>query len=142
MIQLITGTKGRGKTKILLEKVNTAINDAKGNIAYLDKSNKHMYELKRKIRLINVKSYLVDNSEEFLGFICGIISQDHDLEAIYIDSFLKISHLGCKDSKHLIPMFEKLSKISQMYKVEFVISISCSEDELPDTLKKYVAVSL
>ena len=142
MIQLITGTKGRGKTKILLEKVNTAINDAKGNIAYLDKSNKHMHELKRKIRLINVKSYLVDNSEEFLGFICGIISQDHDLEAIYIDSFLKISHLECKDSEHLIPMFDKLAKISDMYKVEFIISISCSEDELPDTLKKYVAVSL
>ena len=142
MIQLITGTKGRGKTKILLDKVNTAVYDAKGNIAYLDKSNKHMHELKRKIRLINVKSYLVDNSEEFLGFICGIISQDHDLEAIYIDSFLKISHLECKDSKHLIPMFEKLAKISDMYKVEFIISISCSEDELPDTLKKYVVVSL
>ena len=142
MIQLITGTKGRGKTKILLDKVNTAVYDAKGNIAYLDKSNKHMHELKRKILLINVKSYLVDNSEEFLGFICGIISQDHDLEAIYIDSFLKISHLECKDSKHLIPMFEKLAKISDMYKVEFIISISCSEDELPDTLKKYVVVLL
>ena len=67
MIQLITGTKGKGKTKILLDKVNSAVKEVKGTIVYLDKSNKHMYELSNKVRLIDVKSYLIENTDEFLG---------------------------------------------------------------------------
>ncbi|MFW5672267.1 MAG: twitching motility protein PilT, partial [Acetivibrio ethanolgignens] len=61
MIQIIAGEKGKGKTKILLEKVNTDIKTANGNVVYLDKSTKHMYELNNKVRLINVKDFLVSN---------------------------------------------------------------------------------
>ncbi|MDE6943124.1 MAG: twitching motility protein PilT, partial [Lachnospiraceae bacterium] len=80
MIQLIVGKKGKGKTKHLLDKVNAEIKDVEGNVVYLDKSRKHMFELNNKIRLIDVPDYLVSNSDEFIGFICGIISQDHDLQ--------------------------------------------------------------
>ena len=59
MIQLIVGAKGKGKTKILLDKVNTEIKEAHGSIVYLDKSTKHMYELNNKIRLIDVSGSLV-----------------------------------------------------------------------------------
>ena len=58
MVQLIVGNKGKGKTKQLLGKVNTEIKEISGNIVYLDKSPKHMYELNNKVRLINVKDYL------------------------------------------------------------------------------------
>ena len=84
MIEIISGEKGKGKTKELLNKVNTSITSATGNIVYLDKSQKHMYELNNKIRLINVNDFLIDNCDEFLGFICGVISQDHDLEEMYL----------------------------------------------------------
>ncbi|MFR8318609.1 MAG: twitching motility protein PilT, partial [Catenibacillus sp.] len=57
MIQIISGVKGKGKTKYLIQKVNDAVKGSKGNIIYLDKNNKHMYELSNKIRLINVKDY-------------------------------------------------------------------------------------
>ena len=61
MIEIISGEKGKGKTKELLNKVNTSITSATGNIVYLDKSQKHMYELNNKIRLINVNDFLIDN---------------------------------------------------------------------------------
>lgn len=67
--------------------VNKEVNDAKGNIVYLDKSMGHMYELNNKVRLINVLDYEIANADEFIGFIRGIVSQDHDLEQIYFDSF-------------------------------------------------------
>ena len=54
MVQLIVGKKGKGKTKHLLDKVNTAVKTASGNIVYLDKNAKNMYELNNRIRLINV----------------------------------------------------------------------------------------
>ena len=91
MVQLIVGKKGKGKTKQLLDKVNSEVQSVSGNIVYLDKSTKHMYELNNKIRLIDVSSYLITSPEEFLGFVCGIVSQDHDLQQMYFDSFLKIA---------------------------------------------------
>ena len=74
MVELIVGKKGKGKTKVLLDKVNSEIKTANGSIVYLDKSTKHMYELNNKIRLINVTEYPLKNSDEFVGFICGLIS--------------------------------------------------------------------
>ena len=83
MVQLIMGKKGKGKTKHLLDKVNSEIKTVNGSIVYLDKSSKHMYELNNKVRLIDCTNFPLKNSDEFVGFICGIVSQDHDLEQMY-----------------------------------------------------------
>lgn len=139
MIQIIAGEKGKGKTKILIDKVNTEIRTAKGSIVYLDKSNKHMYELSNKIRLINVRDYFIENQSEFIGFICGIVSCDHDLQAVYLDSFLKIAYA---DGDSIEKVVQKLEKISEQFQVNFVISISMNFDQLPESVKNYVIVSL
>ena len=139
MVQLIVGNKGKGKTKHLLDKVNTAIKDAQGNIVYLDKSTKHMFELNNKIRLIDVSDYLVTNSDEFIGFICGIISQDHDLQYMYFDSFLKIA---CVNESDISKIIEKLESISTKFSVDFVLSISVDEESLSEDLKSKVIISL
>ena len=139
MVQFIVGKKGKGKTKHLLDKVNTEIKDAEGNVVYLDKSRKHMFELNNKIRLIDVPDYLVSNSDEFIGFICGIISQDHDLQDMYLDSFLQIA---CLKDKEIGDTIDKLETISTKFHVNFVLSISVDESELPENLKSKVIVSL
>lgn len=139
MVQLIVGKKGKGKTKQLLDKVNAAIKAANGNIVYLDKSSKHMYELNNKVRLIDVSSFPIKNSDEFIGFICGIISQDHDLEEMYLDSFLKVAMLEGQDISDAVAKLEEIGKI---YEVTFTLSVSLDENELPDGLKDKVIVSL
>ncbi len=140
MIQLIVGGKGKGKTKHLLDKVNSAVKTANGNIVYLDKNSKHMYELKNKIRLINVSEYPLTSSDEFVGFICGIVSQDHDLEQMYLDCFLVIASIESHDDVE--PVIKKLEKISEQFDVDFIISMSVDESELSDDLKSKVIVSL
>lgn len=139
MVQIIAGEKGKGKTKHLLEKVNQAVETVNGNIVYLDKSSKHMYELNNKIRLINVSDYLITNCDEFMGFLCGIISQDHDLEEMYLDSFLTIAELEDKD---VCRALTKLEGIGEMFHVNFVVSISKNEADLPECAKDKVIVSL
>lgn len=139
MVQLIVGNKGKGKTKHLLEKVNLQVKETKGNIVYLDKSTKHMYELNNKVRLIDVSQYMITNHDEFVGFICGIVSQDHDLEQMFLDSFLKIA---CLVNEDITPVIEKLEKISQNYGIDFVLSVSMDESELPEALKSKIIVSL
>ncbi len=139
MVQIIAGRKGKGKTKHLLEKANGAIKTAKGSIVYLDKSSKHMYELSNKIRLINVNEFPLTSSESFIGFICGIISQDHDLEIMFLDSFLKLAGLEGEDISQTI---ENLEKIGEKYHVTFVLSVSLDADELPDSIRDDVIISL
>lgn len=139
MIQLIVGRKGKGKTKQLLDKVNAEIKTVSGNIAYLDKSTKHMFELNNKVRLINVSEYMISDADEFVGFICGIISQDHDLEQMYFDSFLKIA---CLEAEDLGKVIGKIEKISEKFHVDFVISISLDESELPENVRSNIIVSL
>lgn len=139
MIELIVGKKGKGKTKQLLDRVNSEVKTVTGTIAYLDKSTKHMFELNNKVRLIDVSEYMITDADEFIGFICGIISQDHDLEQMYFDSFLKISSLEDKD---ILPTIKKLESIGEKFNVKFVLSISVDENDLPDELKSNVVVSL
>ena len=139
MVQLIVGKKGKGKTKQLLDKVNGAIKSADGNIVYLDKSTKHMYELNNKVRLIDVSSYPLKNSDEFIGFICGIISQDHDLQEMYLDSFLKIAKL---EDQEITDTMNQLKKISKLFNINFVISISLDKEEIPDELQEDIIIAL
>ena len=139
MVQLIVGEKGKGKTKQLLDKVNAEVKNISGNIVYLDKSTKHMYELNNKVRLIDVSDYMLDNADEFVGFICGIISQDHDLEQMYLDCFLKLANLEGKD---ITPVVDKLAKVSEKFHVDFIMSVSMSEDQLPEGVKNQQIIAL
>ena len=139
MVELIVGKKGKRKTKVLLDRVNGAVKEANGSIVYLDKSTKHMYELNNKVRLIDVSSYPLKNADEFVGFICGIISQDHDLEQIYLDSFLKVSKLEDAD---VTDTLDQLDKIGEKYGISIVVSISLDKEEIPEALQDKIAVAL
>ncbi len=139
MIQLIVGKKGKGKTKHLLDMVNAKVKECTGNIVYIDKSTKHMHELSSKVRLINCLDYPIENSDEFVGFLCGIISQDYDLELVFLDSFLKIS---CLEGNDIASTISKLDSISEKYKVDFVLSVSDDEENLPEAVKSKIVVSL
>ena len=139
MVELIVGKKGKGKTKVLLDRVTGAIKDANGNIVYLDKSTKHMYELNNKVRLIDVSGFPLQNADEFVGFICGVLSQDHDLEQIYLDSFLKIAKLENEDATATI---EQLEAIGTQFGVTFVISMSLDKEEIPAELHEKISVAL
>ena len=139
MIQIIAGKKGKGKTKHLLDKVNAEVKEVHGNIVYLDKSSKHMYELNNKVRLIDTSEFGLSSSDGFIGIICGIISQDHDLEQMYLDSFLKIAKLEDADITETI---DKLDELGEKYNITFVLSISLDADDLPENAKSKVIVSL
>ena len=139
MIDIIAGAKGKGKTKILIQQVNDDIKLTKGTIVYLDKNNKHMYELSNRIRLINVGDFPIDTYDAFLGFICGLISQDNDLEHMFFDSFLTIASVS---DDYVGYVLSKLSDISEKFHVDFTISVSIDADSIPEEFKKDIVISL
>lgn len=140
MIQIIAGEKGKGKTKHLLSMANTAMSEAHGTVVYLDKNSKHMFELDRKIRLINVSEYPVNSPEAFLGFLCGILAQDHDLEVMFLDSFLTITDAGTGET--LAEMVKDIDIISEKFGVRMVLSISANSDVLPDSVRPMITLDL
>ena len=139
MVQLIVGRKGKGKTKCLLDKVNSEVRNILDNVVFLDKNTKHMYELNNKVRMIVVPEFMVETPEEFIGFISGIISQDRDLQQVYLDSFLSISGLEDKDITETV---SKLDKLSEKFGIDFILSVSKDEDELPESVRSKIVISL
>lgn len=138
MIQVIAGAKGKGKTKILLQNVNNDIKVTNGTIVYVDKNIKQMYKLSTQIRLIVIPDFNITNTDMFLGFVAGILSQDHDLDKLYLDSFLTIADI--KDN--LEDTIQKLDVLSNKFDVDFVISISEDKDKLPESVQKLITVAL
>ena len=139
MVQLIIGEKGKGKTKELLDKVNKDIQDITGNVVYLDKNTRHMFELNNKIRLIDCSEYLLDSPDAFVGFVSGIISQDHDLQKMYLDSLMKVAKVEADGVESIL---KKLEAVSEKFKIDFVISVSVTESDLSDEMKANVILSL
>ena len=144
MIQFIIGEKGKGKTKVLLEKANREVKEATGNVVYLDKNTQHMFELNNRIRLIDVTNYPLTDADEFVGFICGIISQDHDREKVYLDSFLKIAKMERDelDLEEVCRVLDQLSAISSQFSVDFIISISVTKEQLDEKYREMVVAEL
>ena len=142
MVRLIVGNKGKGKTTEILAKANEAIKEATGSVVYLDKSSKHMYDLHRNIRLIDVSRFPITNSEQFVGFVCGIISQDHDLQEMYLDGFLKCAKLGEDDVDVINATITELDAVSTAFDIDFYISASIDVESLVPALKEKVVAAL
>ncbi len=139
MVRMITGKNGKGKSKVLLEKVNEEVRTILGNVVYIDTTTKHMYELNNKIRLINASEYMLDSSDKFLGFLSGIISQDHDLQQMYFDNFLKLANIDINSLEEIVHSLELLS---DKFGVDIYISVSTSDGDVPASLEDRVLVAL
>ncbi len=140
MVQLIAGEKGKGKTKHLLAMANSAMGEAHGTVVYLDKNSKHMFELNRNIRLINVSEFPVNTMDAFLGFLCGIISQDHDLEILFLDSFMTLADVNTPEE--LEEAVKDIDIISEKFGVRMVLSISINSEKIPESIREMVTLAL
>ena len=135
MVEIIVGEKGTGKTKHMLERVNQEIKTVQGTLVYIDKSPKYMYQLDSRVRMINMPDYPINDTDELIGFLCGVISQNNS-----IDSFLTLAYIDTSEGLRLA--IDKLSVISKTFHVNFVLSISQKEEKLPEELNAKICLSL
>ena len=141
MVKLLIGKKGTGKTKALIDRVNAASNVAKGNVVFIsNNTSSTMFDVSRNVRMTDTSDFEIINYSEFEGFICGIISQDNDLEEMYLDSFLTIADV--KTDEEITKAIEKLDCISEKFAVKFILSVSKDEEDLPECAKAKIVVSL
>ena len=128
MVKVLAGHKGSGKTKKMIQMANDIVETSDGNIVFINKNHRLMYDLKYKIRVVCMEDYEhITNIDEYIGFIYGIISSDHDIEVIFIDGILYHKDVHTPD---LEEFFERLKNISKLYKLDFIVSVSADMDEV------------
>lgn len=135
MIKIIYGPKGMGKTKILIEEANKMVRHAKGSVVFIDDSEQLIYNLKHQVRFVNVSEFPAMGSEGFLGFICGILSQNYDIEGIFIDRLNFITKVNVPE---LETFFKILGTIDKNSNVNFLITLHGDEADMPAFLKQYI----
>ena len=136
MLELLIGKKGTGKTKVLIDSVNRAAGEAHGNVIFIsNNTGRNMYDIDKKVRMADTSDFDIKSWEEFLGFVCGIISSNFDISNIYVDGVLKI----VKDTQDGMEVFlNSVDEMSKKFNIDFMISVSIDAAEAPDYIKKYV----
>ena len=128
MVKLLVGHKGSGKTKQMIDIANSTVETSKGSVIFINKNHRLMYDLKYRIRVICMEDFEhITNCDEYIGFLYGIISSDHDIETIFIDSILKHADFKISDLPEFIA---RLKDISKNYGMDFVVSVSAEKEEM------------
>ena len=136
MLKLLVGVKGTGKTKMLIESANAALEKTDGCVVVIEKGTKLIHEIKYQARLLDTKEYDIIDADSLYGFIAGIYASNHDVTHIYIDSAYKICN---EDINDFITLVKKVSKFGEEKNIEFFITSSIPSEEIPEELKKYIA---
>ncbi|MFR4798001.1 MAG: hypothetical protein ACLT9U_04110, partial [Lentihominibacter sp.] len=128
MVKLLIGHKGSGKTGQMVQIANDSVEKSNGSIIFINKNHRLNYELAHDIRVICMEDYEnITNIDEYIGFIYGIISSDHDIETIFIDSILKHADVSLGDLPEFI---DRLKAISKLFDLDFVVSVSAEKEEM------------
>ena len=134
MVELLIGTKGTGKTKVLLDNVNAAASTADGNVVFIsNNTSQNMYNITSKVRMADTSDFEIGSWDAFFGFICGIISGNYDITNIFVDGTLKI----VKDLDGFEAFLAKLDDASKKFDINFELSVSVDADAAPEYIKKY-----
>lgn len=134
MIKLITGKKGSGKTKILVNMIKDAVASTNGNIVCIERSMQLTYDIPHRVRLVDVDGYGIDSYDKFYGFITGTIASNYDICEVFIDGILKI---GGRNYDELAAFLDKVDEITK--NIVVVFTVSEDNENLPDGVKKYLA---
>lgn len=134
MIQLITGKKGSGKTKVIIDKINAAVKNTNGCLVCIEKGETLRRSISYKVRWCDVEQFCIDSFDSFYGFIAGMLAGNYDIKEIYVDGILKIAGA---DFDEFGRMLEKLDKLTgEDSSVTFTVSADPSE--LPTSVTRFI----
>lgn len=134
MIKLITGTKGTGKTKILIDMINEAVKTTNGSLVCIEKGDALRKSISYKVRWCDAEQFSVESFDTFYGFVAGMLAGNYDIKEVYVDGILKI---GGADFDELGIMLAKLDKLTGD-DTKVVFTVSAEGAELPASVTKFV----
>jgi len=134
MIKLITGKKGTGKTKVLIDMINDSVKTTNGCLVCVEKGETLRSSISYKVRWCGVEQFNISGYDAFYGFLAGMLAGNYDIKEVFIDGFIKI---GGPDLNELGSMLEKIQElVGDDTKVVF--TISADNSELPESVTKFI----
>lgn len=134
MIHLYCDERGTGKTKAMIEQANKCAENALGKVVYIDDDNNLRFMLNSKIRLVSTEEFCVEGYDMLIGLLCGMISNDYDIEDIFIDGLSNITKEGLMSSNEFFLYLEDLVEKNNL---NIYININADNKLIPEFLKKY-----
>lgn len=135
MIKVYYGKAGMGKTKAMVEQANLLAAESKGDVVFIDDSSQLMYDLKHKIRFINISEFPVKGEAALTGFMCGLIAEDYDIDGIFIDG---LNYILKDKAENLEGFFATVKQIAEKFNIKFFISLTGNNEATPEFLKEYI----
>lgn len=136
MINIIYGPKGFGKTKIMLDQVNSAGKTAKGNVVFITDKSISSVSIDFNVRCVYTEDYKISGAVAFNGFINGLLAGNSDIEYVFVDGFKRIVGNDLDGAKDF---FDSIEALQNNYpNLKFVVSVSSTREDLPDYIAKYI----
>lgn len=136
MIQVFCNKRGSGKTKRLIELANSQLTKAKGDSVYIDDDSSYIRQVDGRIRFISTEDFEIADCDGFYGLLCGIISENYDIENIYVDGVCSILSCSIRETSYL---FKKIYDLTRKFNFNLYMNINYEHEEVPEFIRKYVA---
>lgn len=136
MVKVIMDHQGTGKTKNIVNLVNEAVKDARGDIVCIERKAELTYDISSRVRLVQAGNIGGFGSIEFFkGFLSGLCEANHDITHIFIDGFTKfIDDIQTRDLENFLHWCDRLGEREN---IKFTISISQNAELASPEIKKY-----
>ena len=135
MIHLIMGLKGSGKTKKLIDAINTAVANANGDVVCIEYGRKLTYDVTYKVRLVDSQEYGISSPEMLKGFLSGLHAGNFDITNVFIDNLYKTIGKDVAAAEEFIAWCAKFASDNNM---EITITISEDPANLSEATKQFV----
>lgn len=137
MVKVIVGKKGTGKTKMLIDMVNHAVEEDHGSIVCIEAGRNLTYDIKHAARLIDICDYpLASGVDTLFAFLCAIYAQNFDVTHIFIDSLQKAARMD--DIAEFARFIRQLDAFSEEHHIKFTVMLSCDRAEAEKHLSQYL----
>ena len=136
MVKVILGLKGSGKTKQLIDSINSAIKNETGSMVCIEKGNALTFDVDYRVRLIDASEYDIGNYTFLKGFISGLHAGNFDITHIFLDGLYKLS--GSRDPEETAAFLAWCEAFGKTNSMEFTISISDEIANMPESITKYL----
>ena len=135
MIHVIMGLKGSGKTKKMIDGINAAVAEAKGDVVCIEYGKKLTYDVNYKVRLVDSQEYAISNPDLLKGFLSGLHAGNFDITHVFIDNLYKTIGKDVAAAEDFITWCATFAANNNMN-----ITMTVSEDpaNVSDEVKKYL----
>lgn len=136
MVRVIMGKKGSGKTKQMIELINSAVATEHGNVVCIERNRAMTYNIDYNIRLVEASDYDIRSFEFLKGMISGLYAGNYDITHLFIDSLGKVVPNGL-ESGDAEEFLDWLESFSEKNNIKFTVTISADAELASEGVRKY-----